>query len=119
MSETGNEHFTHAINKVKETCGPEIKINENFLDVDGVSKTAKQALDNASSFFNNRTDAAASVLEARIKLGESACGGIAEALYNTRASGEFKIPESSTPPKRIVAKNIDTHAPNIQRNPGI
>ena len=116
----GNENFTQAMNKVEAVCGREVESDGNIYDIDRMWKTAKQALDRASSFFDNRTDAAADVLTEKAKWGKSACGEIAKALYNSQANGNLKFPESVTNiDTRKVAENTDTRAPDVQKNPGI
>jgi len=49
MSETGNEHFTQAMNKVKDTCGRngEIAGNENLYNINAYQEGAQRKLDAA------------------------------------------------------------------------
>lgn len=128
MSKTGNEHFTQAMNRVKDTCvrNGEIIGNENIYNINAYWQAAQLKLNSARSMKNRllgeypQAEAAANwINNTFVKWGENACKLIADALPTFRETGEFKIPDPNTPPTRIVAKNIDARAPDTQRNPGI
>ncbi|NDK19837.1 hypothetical protein GW819_03275 [Candidatus Gracilibacteria bacterium] len=115
----GNEKFAQAMNKVENTCGPEIEDEYGYHDVQKAGDLAKKALDNASSFLNNRVESATTNINNLIATeGKGACNKILKGLTAAQTHGDFKvIPESvATTETRKVTENIDTHAP---KNPGI